>query len=503
MEVVDQKREVNASVTVLGEESRTSASLLHSALIATAQGAALTVVRRAGSGEGLEAWRLLVRKYEPRTKQTKVVRLLEVLNTSIQGPDILDALERFEESITEYEKEAKKTFDDDIKIGVVIRALEDGPLKEHLLLHSERCDSYTEFREELETIARAKSAGTSHTLMDIGALGKGNGKGPQKFQGTCHNCGKPGHKASECRAPGGGAAAGAKGSGKKGGGKPGGAGRALGGKGGSQPQVKRCHLCGMTNHLAKDCRASEEKKRKWKASQSKKGLHELDDIPEEQIGDAGDMGQFDFCQLCAVAESDRTDSSDREITFAVDSAACRTVMNKDHKAARGYKVWRDKLYGQTCGTAMNNGPRIHDEGLRVLQTQGNGMDPPMRLHTRKANVRKPLIAVSDMVDHNHAVFFDSSGSYALNKRTGRKTPFERKGRGWDLKLVLEAPTKANSVMAGMLAELRGEQEKEQPPLIELNVRCPEMNPKEEPGFPWAARLGRAQGRPMSLRPTLS
>jgi hypothetical protein len=50
-------------------------------------------------------------------------------------------------------------------------------------------------------------------------------------------------------------------------------------------------------------------------------------------------------------------------------------------------------------------------------------------------------------------FFDS-GSYAINKKTGLKTPFARKGNDWHLRLVLEAPATANKVMEQILAEMR-------------------------------------------------
>ena len=504
LEYVDSDRETSAVVAALGEESRTSASLLHSALVATCQNAALTVVKRAGAGEGLEAWRNLLRKYEPRTKQTKVVKLLlSVLSFSFKGHDIIDALERFEEECGEYEKEAGKSLDDEIKIGVTIRGIDDGPLREHLLLHSERCTNYADFRSEVETIARARANATWASPMDISAFG-GGGKGGGKFSGTCNNCGKTGHKAKDCFGPGGGAAkAGGKRGGKGGGGKGsynsgGKSSYNSGGKswnpGGSSD--RKCYQCGMGNHLAKDCKASDEKKKKWKASQGSKNFRELEEDTEPWPGagrdhsNGGDMGQFDLCQLSGqdfmvVSDNVRVDDADREIIFAVDSAACRTVVSKNHRAVRGYKVWRDKFFGQTYGTAKAGGPRIADEGLRVLQTKASGMDPPMRLHTRKADVRKPLMAVCDMVDHNHAVLFDSGGSYAIHKKTGRKTTFTRNGRGWDLKLVLEAPEKANEVMAGVLAELREELAKTNH-VVELNIS------DEKPevlGFTWAARLG--------------
>ena len=67
-----------------------------------------------------------------------------------------------------------------------------------MLLHSERCQTYEEFRDEVDTIAKARQANMlTSTPMDIGAFSgkKGAGKG---FQGTCDNCGKEGHKKPEC-----------------------------------------------------------------------------------------------------------------------------------------------------------------------------------------------------------------------------------------------------------------------------------------------------------------
>ena len=150
---VDENRENVATIAVLGEAAR-SAAYLHSALIATCHSTALVIVERTGQNEGLEACRELLRKYEPRSKQTKVMRLLEVLTFNFKDGALLDSLEGFERAVAQYEKEAKKKLDDDIKVGVVIKGIATGSLKEHLLLHSEKTDSYDEFRGELDTIAR-------------------------------------------------------------------------------------------------------------------------------------------------------------------------------------------------------------------------------------------------------------------------------------------------------------------------------------------------------------
>ena len=127
------------------------------------------------------------------------------------------------------------------------------------------------------------------------------------------------------------------------------------------------------------------------------------------------------------------------------------------------------MTGQTYGTAKRGGARIEDQGKRVLQTRVENGELPKRLNTRKADVDKPLLAVCDLVDNNHAVLFDSSGSYAINKKTGAKTRFARSGRGWDLKLTLEAPEKANEVMKEVLAELQEARARDSQPSVELRV----------------------------------
>jgi hypothetical protein len=145
------------------------------------------------------------------------------------------------------------------------------------------------------------------------------------------------------------------------------------------------------------------------------------------------------------------------------------VVPLEHTAARGYRVVSDAITGQVYGTAKKGGPTIKDEGRRELQTKVTGAEMPRRRNTRKADVSKPLMAVCDLVDHGHAVLFDSGGSYAFNKKTGVRTPFLRNGKEWDLKLTLEAPEKANQVMAGILAEMQEAKTKTEDPEITLHI----------------------------------
>jgi len=190
----------------------------------------------------------------------------------------------------------------------------------------------------------------------------------------------------------------------------------------------------------------------------------------------------------------RTDETDRDITFTVDSAACRTVVPRKHAAARGYRVLADSYTGQVYGTAKKDGPKIVDEGRRVLQTRVSGAEKPRRLNTRRADVSKALMAVCDMVDHGQAVLFDSGGSYAFNKKTGERTPFVRKGKEWEMKVTLEAPAKANEVFAGVLAEMQQAAAKEDQPEITLMMNGGVVGVAGGPEVDAEARSSFLQGR---------
>jgi len=81
----------------------------------------------------------------------------------------------------------------------------------------------------------------------------------------------------------------------------------------------------------------------------------------------------------------------------------------------------------------------------------------------------PLLAVVDMVDKNHTVVFDSGGSYAVHKTTGRVTNFTRKPKSWETGFELEAPEMANRVACDFLAALRQEESKKSQPQVQASI----------------------------------
>ena len=183
-----------ATVTELDPrlEERASAGLksvaadFHHALILTCKGKALKIVLTNKVGEGFEAWRALVNKYEPTSKASVVGKLAEILRTPFDG-DLLDAITTLMRKIMIYEAQSREKISDTLKIGCVIAGMGQNSVSEHLLISATKCDSWTNFVREIESIEHARKTITAPTPVELDA-----------FQGNCHTCGKYGHTAKEC-----------------------------------------------------------------------------------------------------------------------------------------------------------------------------------------------------------------------------------------------------------------------------------------------------------------
>ena len=206
---------LNASFDDIG--AKQASIFLYSSLLGSTEDRALTVVERVGVGEGLEAWRMLLDRFDRQTRQSKVMKMVALLSFDLRGDDIADALEKFERACAMYEGEFGEPIKDDVKIGIVCKGLAPGMMKEHMLMLSERCESWIDFKRELDLVSRARQANKEkHTPMDLDVVTKGkgekgkkgdkNGKGKSGGKGkkndretrTCWYCNKTGHLERDC-----------------------------------------------------------------------------------------------------------------------------------------------------------------------------------------------------------------------------------------------------------------------------------------------------------------
>ena len=429
---------------------------LHFALTLLCRGEALSIVQNSGPGEGFQAWKRLNTRYEPNNRTRVAGALLAILRFNFQG-DIQAKLELFERSINEWQHKAKETISDNLRIGILLNCLEDGSsLKEHLILNSNRFNTWTELKDEVINIRRTQVAFKGPDDMDVGALsGKGAGT-----QSTCKNCGRKGHTQKDCRSKGGGAYVPPP--------APSGAARpdtgkgAKGGKGKSGGKKflssSTCHTCGGKGHFAKECPSRihsvdeaeagaeqpEEEQTQHAAAEDGQGsvhglwLGSLD----ADDGDGGpgwlctiDMDDSAAARLPQSAAPIDAISKAESVTIGVDSCAAVSVMPKGRCGQ--FPVKQDAQTGATYRSA--NGGAIKDLGQQIVFGDfGGGQVRGARF--RVADVSRPLMSIADMLDAGHRVVFDrkdgTNVSYAEYKATGQKIPVKEHRRTFELTMNL-------------------------------------------------------------------
>ena len=124
---------------------------LNHVLIMLTRGRAQRLVLKAKEPEGLEAYRILLWRYEPVSTVTAVSKLVDMLATALSG-DLMDSLTDFERRVSTLEQDAQETLSELFKIGVVIKGLEKGGFRDHLLINTAGTTVWTKFVKEIENV---------------------------------------------------------------------------------------------------------------------------------------------------------------------------------------------------------------------------------------------------------------------------------------------------------------------------------------------------------------
>ena len=120
----------------------------------------------AAAQESLEGWRGLVLHHEPTSLTRSAGLLQELLNFSFEG-EIAARMAQFDRDIDRYEKACGESFPNHVHIGVALRMMRDGPLKQHLVLNSARLTTWETLKAEIDNVRRAQAA----CQLDVAASG--------------------------------------------------------------------------------------------------------------------------------------------------------------------------------------------------------------------------------------------------------------------------------------------------------------------------------------------
>ena len=105
------------------EPLQKQAQLLQNILIHVCSGRAFGIVRGAPPGNGFEAWRQLVKEFEPALTSRKTALLNAILNPVWPEASFRDLLQAWERLIAQYELLQGKELADDVKCAVVFKAV--------------------------------------------------------------------------------------------------------------------------------------------------------------------------------------------------------------------------------------------------------------------------------------------------------------------------------------------------------------------------------------------
>eukprot|EP00974_Lingulodinium_polyedra_P118413 11167054-Lingulodinium_polyedra.AAC.1 len=110
--------EADARNAALGSDGERRASVaLYYMLVLLARGEALNIVVNSGNGEGLLAWRRLVRRYDSAVATRLAGLLLALMNWSFAG-DIQSRLELFEREVLRYEARSGEALSLQLRVGM-------------------------------------------------------------------------------------------------------------------------------------------------------------------------------------------------------------------------------------------------------------------------------------------------------------------------------------------------------------------------------------------------
>lgn len=400
---------------------------LHAALIGLVEGEAFDLVIGVEGCCGLEAWRKLTRRYDPQVAGRSKNMLKNVLNPpQCKAAEMLAGMEQWEQLCRRYcgRKGAdgkRRELPEDILMGIL---QEMGPpeLRTHLYLNSQKFKTYLEMRNEIVSFLEAKVGARPYRddPMDVSSMvmkgrdshkGKGKGKskdtkakGKQtgtakngkdaKFDGYCSNpnCGKWGHKWSECWKEGGGAyqapaeksAKGAKGKGKD----------------KSKGKSKGKHANALDGQDAT-----------WQESQQQ-APQQVQQAATSSLGICALRSSF--CgSVGRPASCNSQEEQWEKVEMTLDSGSAVSACPESVGVNFGYSAPATGFHYITADGRAS----VPDKGQRNLKVvMEDGLHASMNM--RVAGVHKPLVSAGDVTSRDNVIILSKYGSFVARDPNG-------------------------------------------------------------------------------------
>ena len=268
------------------ERAVEKSAMLYNRFVHLLSGPALTLHQSVLGENGLEVWRQLKKRYDPKTTMRNLQLWLKIMNPGKvkRSQDFQAQVNRWEGWVNTLKRDYGQEVAETARVGLLILMAPD-ELQGTVLEHADRLREYKQVKEKMIMLLDARGRLKDPNAMEVGYTGHAGeeewtwdedesgecdvaavGKG-----GHCYRCGGMGHIANDCPAPKG------KGKGREDrtfGGKSGkgpdkGKGKGVGGKGPDKGKGKGsvvCSYCGKRGHDPSRCWTLHPEQLPWKTA---------------------------------------------------------------------------------------------------------------------------------------------------------------------------------------------------------------------------------------------
>ncbi|CAK0856358.1 unnamed protein product [Prorocentrum cordatum] len=429
----------------LEENMRQASQQLYYILLLLCRQHPLTTIVNAGENEGFQAWRKLVEYYEPNARSRIAGQLLNLLNFSFTG-DVEDRLALFERELLRYEQRSGEAITASMRIGIVLRQLEEGPLRQHLLLNATRLVEWQDCRREVTDIRRAQSAIAPVPVpMDLNAKHRGALASMEQTLARINA---------------------------------------------SQSTSTTVPSAASSISTAATARLSPAAAMSGTSSRQVAALY---------LNDADEQVSYPFANLHSLIihdpGPDKADVVDSATGAALDLNMIHGNSDAEEVELNGIlRVGIDSCAAASGGQAIScktaSGHYVNDEGEKILVGAMPGASQARAAKFRVADISKPLLSVAEMVDSGHRLVFDSEGgqdiSYAYHKTSGDVVKFCRRNKVYEMDMHVD-PCVPEVCPVEVAGREPPEGEAGQPGAAHEEVaEGPPVRPAREPAAPTAA-----------------
>ena len=206
---VDMNEVANSNIM---ERSMEKSAMLYNRLVHLLSGPALTLHQSVVGENGLEVWRLLKKRYDPKTKLRNLQLWLKIMKTAKvkKSQDFLAQVNRWEGWVNMLKRDYGQEVAETARVGLLILMAPD-ELQGTVLEHADRLREYRQVKEKMVMLLDARGKLKDPNAMDIGYAGEEDWTwetepcdfdvGAVGRSDHCYRCGGTGHIAVECPTP--------------------------------------------------------------------------------------------------------------------------------------------------------------------------------------------------------------------------------------------------------------------------------------------------------------